>query len=231
MIIESEATMADNFLFSDYWPKPKVGELVVYDYGVTAGLHLSSITSNSGDNKTFYLDDYTDNKWTATWVNNYYYYSSKGEYKGIMEVADWYPATDARKIWGPIRNTVFVKGYEIAWGGIQKVGDKIDVPLKIDSLKSTFFTGPATGRQIVAFVNRYDTFKSLNGSSYTDVLEIAYDQSWGSKTSGARYWYARAQGIVQMQWRGNGADVGSPMPVTITTLKGYINKDRYPVLG
>lgn len=221
------------FLFSDFWPKPAVGELAVIDYGITADLHLSSIFSNSGDNKTFYQDDYTDNKWTATWVNNYHYQDSMGNMLGIMEVADWYPATDfLRKLSGPIRVTAFVKGYEIPWGAEQKVGDTISKPIKIDSFKSTFFTPPATGRQVVKFVNYFDTFTTVDGkNTYSSVVEVTYDQTFGKTTAGARSWFAKGKGIVQMQWRGNSVDVGDILVCKLNTVKGYINKDRYPVLG
>lgn len=220
----------DTFFFSDYWPHPKVGELVKIDYGVTAGLHLSSICSNSGDNKIFYLDDYTDNVWTATWVNDYYHVDKNGIAKGLMETEDWYPAKSYQKVWGNIRATKFVPGYEIPWGGVQKIGDKIDAKLIIDPVRSTFFTAPAFGRQVVEFVSRSDTF-TVGSKTYYDVVEITYDQTFGSKTAGARYWFAKGMGIVQMKWRSNGSDVGDILPCTITTFKGYINKDRYPILS
>lgn len=222
----------DTFLFSDYWPQPAMGSLVVVDYGITAGLHLSSIFSY-GDGSIWYQDDYTDNKWTATWVNNYHYIDSTGKDWGIREIADWYPATSwPQKMFSSIKVTAFCKGYEIFWGGLQKVGDVIDAPIRIDPFKSSFPSWPTPGRQVVKFVGRYDSMTLIDKSmTHKDVVEITYDQTFGSKTAGARYWYAKGKGIVQMQWRGNAVDVGDILPCTVTTVKGYINKDRYPVLS
>lgn len=223
--------MADTFLFSDYWPKPTVGNLVKIDYGITAGQRLRSIFSNSGDNKIWHQDDYTDDKWTATWINNYFYIDDNGKQKGIVEIADWYPARNwLQNIFSPISVTTFYKGYEIPWGGVQKVGDVIDAKLWINPLKSSFPTWGSTGRQVVKFVKRYFTFKTVDKKqTYTDVVEITYDQTFGDKTAGARYWYAKGIGIVQMQWRGFGQDVGDILPCTVTYHKGFINKQRYPV--
>lgn len=220
----------DTFLFSDYWPQPQPGVLVVVDYGITANLHLSSIFSYV-DGSIWHQDDYTDTKWTATWINNYHYIDSTGKDWGIRELADWYPATSwPQKMFGSIKVTAFTKGYEIFWGGFQKVGDIIDAPIKIDPFKSTFPAWPSTGRQVVKFVGRYDRMTLVDKSAtYNDVIEVTYDQTFG-KTAGARYWYARGKGIVQMQWRGNAVDVGDILPCKITTLKGYIGKNRYPVL-
>ena len=220
---------SDTFLFSDYWPKPNEGELYRIDYGVTAGLHLSSIFSYH-DGNIWYQDDYTDDKWTATWVNKYHY-TNNGEDIGIIEIADWYPSTTwINKLFGKIKVTGFWPGYEIPWGGVQKVGDVIDKKLMISPFHSTPLAWFTSGRQVVKFVGRYDSMTLIDKSAtYNDVIEITYDQSFASKTAGARYWYARGVGIIQMQWRGNSADVGDILPCTNKVLKGYIDADRNPV--
>lgn len=213
-----------NFHFRDYWAQPKVGELAIFDFGKGAdNKPYSWITWNSGDNRHFYQEDYHDNKWTSTWVMDYY------DPRGVVETADIYPRY-AYQVWTKYRTTAFVSGKEILWGGQQKIGDEFTVDLQIDPVKSTKFEAPTPGKQHVAFVRYYPTGMAVDGSKkYNDVIEVIYDQTFGNKTVGWRAWYAKGIGIFQLGWRSNGKDIGSVYVGNIVTKKGII-KDKYPVL-
>jgi hypothetical protein len=207
------------FLFRDYWPQPQVGYLSVHNFGNGAdGKPYSFMIWNSGDNRHYYQEDYHDNKWTSTWVIDYL-----GS-KGVTETADIYPRR-SYQFWTTYRMTAFVKGKEIFWGGLQNIGDEFNSPIQIDSVASTKFEVGTTGNQRVKFCNQYSLLLG-----YNDVIELEYDQSFGSgKAAGWRAWYARGVGIVQIQWRYDGADIGTTIPATVSVVKGNI-VNKYPVL-
>lgn len=207
------------FLFRNYWATPPVGELSIHNFGNGAdGKPYSFIVWNSGDNRHFYQEDYHDNKWTSTWVMDYL-----GP-RGVTETADIYPRR-SYQFWTSYRTTAFVKDKEIFWGGVQNVGDEFNAPIQIDSLASTKFEIGTTGNQRVKFCNQYNLMLG-----HTDVIEIEYDQSFGGgKAAGWRAWHARGVGIIQIQWRYDGKDVGGTIPATVSTVKGKI-VNKYPVL-
>jgi hypothetical protein len=207
------------FLFRDYWPQPKLGELKVFNFGDGAdGKPYSFIVWNSGDNRHYYQEDYHDNKWTSTWVMDYL-----GS-RGVTETADIYPRR-SYQFWTTYRTTAFVKDKEIFWGGLQNIGDEFSAAIQIDPIASTKFEAPTVGNQRVKFCNQYNLLLG-----YTDVIEIEYDQSFGSgKAAGWRAWHARGVGIIQINWRYDGKDVGKPIPCTVSTAKGKI-VNKYPVL-
>ena len=212
------------FLFSDYWPQPKVGELAVFDFGKGAdGLPYSYICWNSGDNRHYYQEDYHDSKWTSTWHMDYF------SPRGIIETADEYPKY-SYQFWTSYRTTSFYSGKEIFWGGTQKIGDEFNAVCQIDPVSSTKFEAPTIGNQRVKFTALYSSLTTHSGTKYNDVLEIEYDQSWnGGASTGWRGWYARGIGVIRIIWRYKGIDVGQNYDATITTLKGTI-KNKYPVL-
>ena len=173
---------------------------------------------NSGDSRHYYQEDYHDNKWTSTWVMDYL-----GD-RGILETADIYPKY-SYQFWTSYRTTAFKKGKEIFWGGLQNIGDEFNAPIEIDPITSTKVTAPSKGNQRVKYCNQYNLF---NG--YTDVIELEYDQSFnGNKPTGWRAWHARGVGIVQIVWRYDGQDVGTPFRATVSVVKGKI-VNKYPVL-
>jgi hypothetical protein len=45
-------------------------------------------------------------------------------------------------------------------------------------------------------------------------------------TAGARSFQAKGIGIIQMQWRGFGKDVGTPMPAVTKTGIGTVTEDK-----
>lgn len=225
--------MANNetFLFSDYWPQPSLGTLVIMEYSVK-GLQYSSIIGYENES-IWYQYNYIDNKWTETLVYNYHYIDTTGKDIGIKEIENQSIVTSfLQKIFMNIKRTKFCKAYEIRWGGLQKIGDIIDSQIKIDTFKSSFPIWPLSSRQVVKFVGCYDSLTLVDQSeTYNDIIEITYDKILASKTIGARYWYAKGIGIIQMQQRINFVETGDMIPVRISIVKGHINKERYPVLG
>jgi hypothetical protein len=207
------------FIFRNYWPQPQVGYLSVHNFGTGAdGKPYSFMVWNSGDNRHYYQEDYHDNKWTSTWVMDYL-----GS-RGVTEVSDIYPRY-TYQVWASYRTTAFVPGKEIFWGGIQNIGDEFNAPIEIDAFASTKFQAPSKGNQRVKFCNQYNLMLG-----YTDVVEIEYDQSFnGGKAAGWRAWHARGVGIIQIQWRYDGKDVGGTIPATVSIVKGKI-VNKYPVL-
>lgn len=213
------------FYFREYWPQPKVGQLVINDQGIGAdNKPISFITWNSGDDKVFYQEDYHDNQWKATWVNDYY------DWRGLVEKADIYPKRKYQ-VWTDYRTVAFKPGKEIFWGYVQNVGDEFNSPIEIDPITSTKFEWPQKGNQYVKFCNQYSLFKTADGKkTYNDVIEVIYDQSFGSSpAAGARSFFAKGLGIVQLTWRYDGKDVGGPLISNIVTKNGKI-VNKYPVL-
>lgn len=213
------------FNFADYWAQPLPGQLAIFDFGLGAdNKPYSWITWNSGDNRNFFQEDYHDNKWASTWVMDYF------SPRGIIESADIYPRR-SYQFWTTYRTTAFVPGKEIYWGSTQSIGDEFNSPIQIDSVKSTKFEAPTKGNQRVKFCNEYSDFTTANGKKrYVNVIEIEYDQSFGSnKASGWRAWHAKGIGIVQINWRYDGKDVGGPIVGNVTKRPGKI-VNKYPVL-
>jgi len=211
------------FNFADYWPKPSVGYLTINDFGLGADdKPYSWITWNSGDNRHFFQEDYHDGKWMSTWHLDF------GDRRGVVETADEYPKF-SYQVWTSYRTTKFVSGKEILWGGTQNVGDEFNAPCQIDPLGSTYFTAGTPGNQRVKFCNQYSSYTAINGKQYKNVVEIEYDQTWGSTTAGWRAFHAKGIGIVEIKWRSNGKDVGKSFGANIVTVKGTI-KNKYPVL-
>lgn len=207
------------FLFKDYWPQPDPGYLSIHNFGKGAdGKPYSFIVWNAGDNRHYYQEDYHDNKWTSTWVMDYL-----GS-KGVTETADIYPKR-SYQFWTSYRTTAFKSGKEILWGGLGEIGHEFIAPIQIDPIKSTKFEAPTTGLQRVKFCDLYNGLLGHN-----DVLEIEYDQSFnGGKSAGWRAWHAKGVGIIQIQWRYDGKDIGSTIPASVLMIKGKI-VNKYPQL-
>lgn len=221
--------MSKEFLFSDYWAAPEPGYLhETMAFNPADQKDIGWITWYTGEGRVFRQEDYHGGEWDATWVNDYNFKDSMGNFLGIMELEDIYPR-QSYQFWTKFRTTAFTDGHAIPWGGLQKIGDVIDKPLKISALKSTFFTFPSPGRQVVKFIAKYDEYTNALGVTYKDVLEVTYDQTFGDKTAGARSWYARNYGIIETRWRYNGADVGDKLGMKLRIGNGYIDKNKYPV--
>jgi hypothetical protein len=207
--------MYRTFVIKEYWPQPQLNQLIQHEYYNPADQKtITNVFYTKPNDPYVYQEDYHGGKWTATWVMDY------NHPNGVMELVDIYPAKKYQ-FWTKYRTTAFVSGKEIPWGKVQMIGDHIDQELEISFFKSTPFIWPEKGRQIVDFVAYYDTY---NG--YKDVLEITYDQTFGKMTAGARMFYAKGIGIVQLQWRGFRTDVGTPMSVNTKVGNGMIDSDK-----
>ena len=208
-----------SFDIKQYWPQPKPNQLIQHEYYNPADQKtITNVFYTKPNDPYVYQEDYHGGQWTATWVMDY------NHPNGVMEMVDIYPAKKYQ-FWTKYRTTAFVEGKEIPWGKVQKIGDHIDQELEISFFKSTPFIFPEKGRQIVDFVAHYEVFIT-NGAKYFDVLEITYDQTFGKMTAGARSFFAKGIGIVQLQWRGFGKDVGEPMPVKTKVGIGMIDTDK-----
>lgn len=209
-----------SYKIKDYWPQPKIGQLQTHNYFNPADKKPFTNIFHT-DGRYFYCEDYHDYIWQATWIMDY------DHPNGVMEMVDIYPSK-SYQVWTKYRTTAFESSKEIPWGNVVNVGDKIDQELQISVTKSTFFTPPLKGRQVVNFVTHHNSF-TVGSKTYTDVLEITYDQTFNNQTGGAHSWFAKGIGIVQLQWRGNNTDVGERLPADISIKNGII-KDKYPVL-
>ena len=211
--------MSDTFYFGDYWPQPTIFTSIRQDGINFDGTTFSSVFSvDPNDTTTIRQDDYVDGEWRDRWILKY------GP-DGVLEIADEYKA-DFYQFWTNRRVVAFAHGKEIKWGGDQKLGDVIDADATIDWLRSTFFTAPSRGRQRVEFFDQFNRFTVADGSAqYNDVIEVIYDQTWNGKTAGARMWFARGIGIIQLSWRHEGQDtdmIKSPMVFKFSAVEPVI---------
>lgn len=185
-----------NFSFKDYWPKPSLDYSISQEGTNFDGTTLkSTFALNPNDINIIWQDDYIDGVWQARWILQY------DTPNGVIESADIYPAK-TYQFWTGKRTTAFVSGKEIWWGGKQQLGDIVEHPCQISWWKSTLFTPGIKGNQIVEFYDHYARYTVADGTAqYKDVLEVMYDQTWNGRTTGARMWYAKDIGIVQLSWR------------------------------
>ena len=204
-----------SFDIKQYWPQPKLNQLIQHEYYNPADQKtITNVFYTKPNDPYVYEEDYHGGQWTATWVMDY------NHSDGVMEMVDIYPAKKYQ-FWTKYRTTGFVEGKEIPWGKVQNIGDRIDEELEISIFKSTPFIFPEKGRQVVDFVAHHESF-----NEYKDVLEITYDQTFGKMTAGARSFFARVIGILQLQLRGFGKDVGTPMPAKTKIGNGIIDADK-----
>jgi len=207
------------YTIKEYWPQPRPSELIQHEYYNPADQKtITNVFYSKINDPYVYQEDYHGGQWTATWVMDY------NHPNGVMELIDIYPAKKYQ-FWTKYRTTAFVDGKEIPWGKIQKVGDRIDQELQISLFKSTPFIFPEKGRQVVDFVAHHDMIM-VGDAKYRDVLEITYDQTFGKMTAGARSLFAKGIGIVRLQWRGFGKDVGEPMPAKTKIGRGIVTEDK-----
>ena len=105
-------------------------------------------------------------------------------------VAEWRDDTPGK---------VIVFSEPIGWGNVQEVpGNYINHPVTDPFQCIPLMAAKAT--QSVNFEAFLPTFELSNGTIYSDVLQFAYLQFWGSHASGARYWNAKGVGPVAVQF-------------------------------
>lgn len=193
---------AFSFSFRDYWTRPTIFNSIYVNFGVNYdGKTYGQIYSvNPKDWSTIWIDDIRAGVWLDRWYMKY------DTPRGIIEYADAYPkkAYQLFSQWSVLR---FVSGQEIFWGGNQKIGDTVTTSFVVNPFTSTFPTPPGSGTQTMKFLTQYSSFKTKKNVTYKDVIVVTYDQNFNGKNIGARYWFARGKGIIQLSWRNNGQDI------------------------
>ena len=184
----------------DYWPFDLVG---------TTKKRLFSYTDPTGTVPAFSSSFYYDSS-TAQLVCSDF--NDKGEWQddwrmiidkngNVAEVADWYPQTNKALsfIFGPVRKEVLSS--PILWGGRVEVPTVISNSIVVNKFGST---PPQTGSgfQVVNFERILPCLILPNGKTYSNILQFVYSQTWGTKTTGGRYWMAKGVGPIAISWLG-----------------------------
>ncbi len=170
----------------EYWPFWKTpGKLRRFDYAAIDG-SMPPITSvfayDKGSDSMLYVDYDAHLNWKDTW---YLKYSPSN---GVMEWRDDYPG--GKKV---------VMNPGIGWGNVQEIGGSYVNQPKMDPFQS-WPPAMAQGVQCVAYESLMSDW-SNTVSSYKDVLQFTYLQSWDGKPgTGARYFMAKGVGPVAVQW-------------------------------
>lgn len=175
----------------EYWPFFCSSEKRRFDYVSiinsapdSAADPFTAIYSYDSKKKSMILSEYSKN---GILINKWYYKSIKG-----FGVAEWRDDT---------RYSYVVYSEPIGWGHIVNIGEQFFNRPRMCPYKS-WPPKLLSGRQIVNFETLHSTFTTQNGSTYYDVLQFSYLQSWGAKgrIGGARYWMAKGIGPIALQW-------------------------------
>lgn len=179
----------------DYWPLFHSEEKRIFSYTCPDGTEISfkSIFSYDAAKKSMRYENFDDN---SCWLNTWYYKYDAGF--GIAEWRDDHPLNGSkRKIFGKKDRHVFIN--PIGWGEYTVVGDIY----QNKPVKNTLLCWPpmfAIGHQHIHFECILDNFSTYHGIDYQDVLVFKYQQRFGKRSSGARYYNARGIGPVAIEW-------------------------------
>jgi hypothetical protein len=190
-----------------YWPLFMSDEKRRFYYTTADGTlePMTSIFSYDAASKSMLYQDYNA---AGEWQDTWYYYAKDGY--GIAEWRDDYPQTNSwqKRIFGPIKKVVMSE--PIGWGDRLPVGGIYQNNPKFDPLKSC---PPqiGTGWQYVQIEAVLDYYTTRHGDTYYDVLQFFYQQKWGNKQTGARYWMAKGVGPVSVQWIAPNPQTGQPV--------------------
>lgn len=179
-----------------YWPNPPASEVWRFHYkdtGNTMPDLYAEFKYDPATNSMLYIDYNAKGEWLDTWYMQY------DIQRGIIEWRDDYPQTNPwlKAVFGSLKKVVCKE--PIWWGNYCNVGEKYENYPTYDFFKST---PPQYGKgtQSFYFEEELPSFKVTDGTVYNDVVTCVYQQSWGSKTAGGRYWFARGVGPVAVQW-------------------------------
>lgn len=191
----------------DYWPSPPLGRIAKFQYVDVGPEPDTNVNAPMPDmhswfvleqktNSILYVDYDKDMKWKDTWYIRY---------KIGYGVAEWRDdnivdkSSLTTKIFGNRNKIVFQDGSPIWWGDTCEIGKKYE-----NKPKSDFFAcsppQSITGTQSFVYEKRFDSWSNKLGNTYNDVVTLLYQQAWGSKVYGARYWMAKNIGPVAVQW-------------------------------
>lgn len=171
----------------DYWPFwADPSHLRRFDYTAIDGSMppiTSVFTYDRGSDSMLYIDYDAHLNWKDTW-----YYQYRAGF-GVAEWRDDYPG--GKKV---------VMSPPIGWGNFETIGGSyINYP-KMDLFRS-WPPSMAKGVQCVAYEAVLPSLMLQSGTTYKDVLQFTYLQSWDSKPgTGARYWNAKGVGPIAVQW-------------------------------
>jgi hypothetical protein len=135
---------------------------------------------------------YVDYNEKGEWVDTWYLRYEAG--KGLMEWRDDYPTGG----WFTNRKKV-VMNPGIGWGEFGEIGGFYRNFPKMDPIRSNppqFMSGTQT----VIWESHIPEMTLSNGDRYTDIITMVYQQSWGKKTAGARYYMAKGIGPIALNW-------------------------------
>jgi len=178
--------MSNKIFVPGYWPFWKDNtHLRRFDYTAVDGSMppiTAVFTYDKGSDSMLYIDYDAHLTWKDTW----YYQYRQGF--GVAEYRDDYPG---KKV---------VLSPPIGWGEWAEIGGSyVDYP-KMDPFRS-WPPAFAKGVQCVAYEALLPTMMLTNGTTYNDVLQFTYLQSWDGKFgTGARYWNALGIGPIAVQW-------------------------------
>ena len=183
--------MSTTYFVPDYWPKPTYGKINAFAYRAVDG-SMSDITAYfllSDDQKDMLYVEYNSAmQWQDTWYMRY----TPGQ--GIMEWRDDYPKGG---LFGTRKKVVMNPG--IGWGEWATIGSFYQNHPRMDPL-SCNPPNFQSGTQTVIWESWMEQLILSNGDIYNDVLTVVYQQSWGTKTTGARYYLAKGIGPVALNW-------------------------------
>lgn len=177
--------MSNKIFVAGYWPFFDTSELRRFDYTAVDG-SMPPITSvfayDKGSDSMLYIDYDAHLNWKDTW-----YYQYRRDF-GVAEWRDDYPG---KKV---------VMSPPIGWGEWQEIGSSYVNYPKMNPFQS-WPPSLAKGVQCVAYEALLPNLLLQSGTTYNDVLQFTYLQSWDGKPgTGARYWMARGVGPVAVQW-------------------------------
>lgn len=181
---------------ADFWPFLRPFERRTFTYTTEDGSMppLKSVYVWNGALESMEMRNY-DAK--GVWLNTWFYRNDPEQ--GVLEWRDDYPQESplASKVWGNVRKQVYSE--PIKWGWEVEIGEKLENHPVTDCWRSS---PPqfGTGTQSVLFEELHENLTFPNGMSYKNVLQFVYQQSWNTKTTGARYWSAEFTGPVAQQW-------------------------------
>jgi hypothetical protein len=179
--------MAGKIFIPGYWPFwTDPNHLRRFDYTAVDG-SMPPITSvfayDKGSKSMLYIDYDAHLTWKDTW---YYQYWPQF---GVAEYRDDYP--NGKKV---------VMSPPIGWDEWAEIGGSYVNYPKMSPFKS-WPPSFAKGVQCVAYEALIPTMTLASGTSYNNVLQFTYLQSWDGKPgTGARYWMALGVGPIAVQW-------------------------------
>ena len=182
----------------DYWPQYFENGL-----GLTKFMYVAADGSQPPFTSIFGHDAATNsmtlnqfdaaNKWQNTW------FLHVGNQGLVEEWRDDTPLSGLPALIFGGKRTVQMEP-PIGWGGdAQEIGRVYANIPEIQGLQSTPPELDQNGFQAVAFEALLSSFETAHGS-YTDVLQILYQQTWKKVTAGARFWMAKGIGPIALQW-------------------------------